>query len=150
MNKVNYEIIYPVGPMHRNNCEPLNSMLLLPELCYDPFEATGNSLREARALLLLPHAEEPVRKDRHKNLENNEDPHEAEVTPALRIVDVRSREELVGYAERAVLALGRRSRVLDRAACLSCVRTKILLARLTGGWWEDAEFCLRALDLSAC
>jgi len=124
-------------------------MLFLPELGHQPLHTTKHSLTKARTRLLLPHTEEPVREHCHSNLENDVDPHEAKVAPALRVVDVGACEELVGDAERAVFAGSRRSRVPDRTARHRCIWAKVLLASLAGGRWEDAEFCLGACDLAA-
>ena len=83
------------------------SMLLLPELGNDPLGAEAQLLHLVAAALTtrLPDAEQVVQQRGGGNVEEDVHPHEAEVSPSLRPVDVAAVKVLVRNAESAVAAV---------------------------------------------
>jgi hypothetical protein len=127
-------------------------MLLLPELSNNPLRAEPQLLHLITTTLTarLPHTEEVVQQRSSSNIEEDVHPHEAEVSPPLRPVDVGAVEVLVRDAQSAVAAVAGRERVLERAGGGSQVRREVLLASLADvGWAEGADFCGGAFDRAA-
>jgi hypothetical protein len=140
-------------PFHSSINPSINrSMLLLPELGNDPLRAETQLLHLIAAALAarLPHTEEVVQQCGGGNVEEDVHPHEAEVPPSLRPVDVGAVEILVRNAESAVAAVAGRKRVLERAGSCGQVGREVLLAGLADvGRAEGADFCGGAFDRSA-
>ena len=89
-------------------------MLLLPELGDDPLGAEAQLLHLVAAALAtrFPDTEQVVQQRSGGDVEEDVHPHEAEVSPSLRPVDVRAVEVLVRNAESAVTAVAGRFGVL--------------------------------------
>jgi hypothetical protein len=119
-------------------------MLLLPELGNDPLGAKAQLLHLIAAALAtrLPDTEEVVQQRGGGDVEEDVHPHEAEVSPSLRPVDVRAVEVLVRNAESAVTAIAGGKWVLQSAGSRGQEGRQVLLAGLADvGWAEGADFC---------
>lgn len=81
-------------------------------------------------LALLRHTGQPVDEQGTEDVEDNVDPHNAKVPPRILPVDVDRRNERVGRAHRAELAVRARVGLEKVAACRLRVVRQVLLASL--------------------
>ena len=119
-------------------------MLLFPELGNDPLCAEAQLLHLVTAALAtrLPHAEEVVQQRCGGDVEEDVHPHEAEVSPSLRPIDVGAVEVLIRNAESAVAAIAGSVWVLQSAGSHGQVGCEVLLTGLADvGRAENADFC---------
>jgi len=95
-------------------------------------------------------AEEPVEENGDGDVEDDVDEHETEVAPALGPVDVDAREELVGDAELAVLAVlgGVWLEEVAWAAGVEVGLHPLLAGGGSAAGLEDTDFVARADDSS--
>ena len=83
------------------------------------------------------HTEEIVKHRSHEDIEDNEGPDNTEVSPAVGVVDLRLRRELIGNLQRAVLAARSSILVEDLTTSQGGVLLKVLPACLARWGVED-------------